>query len=203
MLRVGLTGSIATGKSLVSRYLQELGAYNIDYDLLARDVVEPGLPAWQDIVDYFGEDILQPDRKLDRAKLGKIVFRDKAKRRKLESFIHPRVYAEANKQEKTSVESNAAAIVVHEVPLLFEVGRDKAMDKTVVVCASEENQLKRLMARDGMSKKDARSRIRSQMSVEDKKRLADYVIDNNGTMDETKRQAQDLYQKLVSLSQKK
>ncbi|MBM3176133.1 MAG: dephospho-CoA kinase [Chloroflexi bacterium] len=203
MLRVGLTGSIATGKSLVSRYLQELGAYNIDYDLLARDVVEPGLPAWQDIVDYFGEDILQPDRKLDRAKLGKIVFRDKAKRRKLESFIHPRVYAEANKQEKTFVESNAATIVVHEVPLLFEVGRDKAMDKTVVVYASEENQLKRLMARDGMSKKDARSRIRSQMSVEDKKRLADYVIDNNGTMDETKRQAQDLYQKLVSLSQKK
>jgi len=203
MLKVGLTGSIATGKSLVSRYLQELGAYNIDYDVLSREIVEPGLPAWQDIVDYFGEDILQPDRKLDRTKLGKIVFDDEAKRKKLESFIHPRVYIEADHQEKAFVESHADAVVVHEVPLLFEVGRDKAMDKTVVVYASEENQLKRLMTRDGMSKEDARSRIRSQMSVEDKRRQANYVIDNNGTMEETKRQVQDLYQKLVALAQKK
>lgn len=203
MLRVGLTGSIATGKSLVSRYLQELGAHNIDYDQLSRAVVEPDLPAWQDIVGYFGEGILQPDRKLDRTKLGKIVFSDEAKRKKLESFIHPRVYAEANQQEKAFVESDPHAMVVHEVPLLFEVGRDRVMDKTVVVYASEDNQLKRLMARDGMSEEDARSRIKSQMSVEDKRRRADYVIDNNGTMEETKRQVQDLYRKLIALAEKR
>jgi dephospho-CoA kinase len=203
MLRVGLTGSIATGKSLVSRYLQELGARNIDYDQLARDVVEPGLPAWQDIVGYFGEGILQPDRKLDRTKLGKIVFQDETKRRKLESFIHPRVYEEADRREEVFVEAVPNAIVVHEIPLLFEVGRDRMVDKTVVVYASQENQLKRLMDRDGMSEEDARSRIRSQMSVEEKKRRASYVIDNNGTMEETKRQVQDLYRELKSLAQKK
>jgi dephospho-CoA kinase len=203
MLRVGLTGSIATGKSLVSRYLQESGAHDIDYDQLARDVVEPDLPAWQDIVGYFGEDILQPSRKLDRAKLGKIVFQDEAKRRKLESFIHPRVYEEADRQEEVFVKADPNAMVIHEIPLLFEVGRDRVMDKTVVVYASQENQLKRLMARDGMSEEDARSRIRSQMSVEEKKRRADYVIDNNGTMEETKRQVQDLYRGLSALAKKK
>lgn len=199
MLRIGLTGSIATGKSLVAKYFRELGASTIDYDLLSREVVKPGLPAWREIVDYFGDEVLLADQHLDRAKLGKIIFNNISKRNKLESFIHPRVYEAADRREKVIIKPDPNAVVIHEVPLLFEVGRGKYLDKTVMVYANEANQLKRLMARDSMSEEDAMSRIRSQMSVEEKKICADYTIDNNGTMEKTRQQVQELYQQLSTL----
>ncbi len=202
MLRIGLTGSIATGKSLVAKYFRELGASIIDYDLLSREVVKPGLPAWREIVDYFGDEVLLADQHLDRAKLGKIIFNNISKRNKLESFIHPRVYEAADRQEKVIIKPDPNAVVIHEVPLLFEVGRGKYLDKTVMVYANEANQLKRLMARDIMSEEDAMSRIRSQLSVEEKKILADYTIDNNGTMEKTRQQVQELYQRLSTLAYK-
>jgi len=200
MLRVGLTGSIATGKSLVAKQFREFGISTIDYDLLSREVVKPGLPAWKEIVDYFGENILIADQNLDRSKLGKIIFNNASKRNKLESFIHPRVYEAADRQEELIIKSDPNAVIVHEVPLLFEVGRDKYMDKTVMVYCNEANQLKRLMARDNMSEEDAMSRIRSQIPVEEKRRYADHVIDNNGTKKETKRQVLKLYQELSILA---
>ena len=203
MLLVGLTGGIASGKSLVSKYLRELGAYIIDYDLISRAVVEPGLPAWQDIVNYFGKEILQEDQKLDRTKLGKIVFNDEAKRKKWESYIHPRLCDEVQRQEGAVIEADTDAVIAHDVPLLFETGMDKRMGKTIVVYTSEENQLKRLMARDGMSEADARSRIRAQFPLAEKVKRANFVIDNNGSMEETKRQVQELYRELSSLSRKK
>ena len=203
MIIVGLTGGIATGKSLVSGYLKELGAYIIDWDVIARAIEEPGLPTWQDIVNYFGKEILQKDGKLDRSKLGQIVFNDEAKRLKLNSFTHPRVIDEAKKQEKAIVEADPKAVVVHDVPLLFEVGIDKMVDKTVVVYITEENQVKRLMARDGISEEDAKSRIRSQMPLAEKLKRADFVIDDNGSIEQTKKQVQKLYNKLVSLARKK
>lgn len=203
MLIVGLTGSIATGKSLVSGYLRQLGAYIIDWDVIARQICEPGLPAWNDIVNCFGKDILQQDQKIDRAKLGKIVFTDEAKRLKLDNFTHPRATEEAQRREKAIAEAEPDAVIVHDVPLLFEVGIDKMVDKTVVVYITEENQVKRLMARDGISEEDARNRIRSQMPVAEKVKRADYVVDNNGSMEETKRQVQELYSKLVSMARQK
>jgi len=200
MLRIGLTGSIATGKSLVAKQFRELGVGTIDYDLLSREVVKPDSQAWREIVDYFGEDILLADQNLDRSKLGKIIFNNISKRDKLESFIHPRVYEAADCQEELIVKSDPNAVIIHEVPLLFEVGRDSHMDKTVMVYCSESNQLKRLMTRDNMSEEDAMSRIRSQIPVEEKRRYADYVIDNNGTKKETKRQVLKLYQELSVLA---
>ena len=200
MVIVGLTGGIATGKSLVSGYLKELGAYIIDWDVIAREIEEPRLPAWQNIVNYFGEEILQNDSKIDRLKLGQIVFNDVVKRLKLNSFTHPRIIEEAKKRERAIVESNPNAVVVHDVPLLFEVGIDKMVDKTVTVYATEEKQIERLRTRDGISIEDALSRIRSQMSLADKAKRADYVIDDSGSTEETKRQVQELYWKLVALA---
>ena len=166
-------------------------------------MVEPRLPAWHDIVNYFGKDILQEDQTIDRAKLGMIVFNDEEKRKKLESFIYPRLSVEVEKQEKTIMESNPQAIIIHDVPLLFESGMDKKLEKIIAVCVSEENQPNRLMKRDGISEEDARIRIRAQLPLADKVRRADFVIDNNGSIGETKRQIEDLYNKLRYLAQQK
>lgn len=189
---VGLTGSIATGKSLVSKYFKELGVPIIDYDLVSKMVVEPGLPAWHDIANYFGREILHKDQTLDRPKLGVIVFGDEEKRRKLESFIHPRMEEEVQSQEKAALEADPDAVVMHDVPLLFETGLDKRVEKTIVVYASEENQLKRLKKRDAMSEEDARSRIKAQFPLAEKMKRADFVIYNDGSLEETKRQVEKL-----------
>jgi dephospho-CoA kinase len=202
MAIVGLTGGIATGKSLVSNYLKELDAYIIDYDVISRMVVEPGLPAWQDIVDYFGKDILKKDQTLDRVKLGKIVFNDEAKRKKLESFIYSRMFEYIEEREKAALSEDANAIVIHDVPLLFETGVDKHVEKVIVVYASEETQLNRLWQRDGMSEEDGRSRIRAQYPLAEKVKRADFVIYNDGSIEETKRQIEEVYHILRSLAQK-
>lgn len=200
MLLVGLTGGIATGKSMVSGYLRELGAHLIDWDVIAKEVVEPGLPAWREITHYFGEEILRPDQSIDRGKLGEVVFSDEAKRKKLNSFTHPRIMEEAKKQERAIVKADPDAIVVHDVPLLFEAGLDGVMDKTVVVYASDESQVKRLTDRDGMSRESAMERLGAQMPVADKLKLADFVIDNSGSIEKTREQVRQLYRKLVALA---
>lgn len=202
MVTVGLTGSIATGKSLVANYLKKMGAYIIDYDAISRMVVEPGLPAWQDIVDYFGQGILKEDQTLDRAKLAKIVFNDEAKRKKLESFIHSRMTDEIDKEEKAALSADPNAIVIHDVPLLFETDAHKRVEKVIVVYASEESQLRRLQERDGMSEEEARSRIRAQFPLEEKMKRADFIINNDASIEETKRQVDEVYHTLRSLAQK-
>lgn len=202
MITVGLTGGIATGKSLVSKFFKELGAHIIDYDKVSRIVVEPGLPAWQDIVNYFGDEILQKDQKLDREKLGLIVFSDEEKRRRLELFIYPHLRNEVKKQHRAAVESDSNTLIIHDVPLLLEAGGDKWVDKTIAVFACEETQIKRLKERDGMSEENAKNRINAQMPMSEKLQRVDYVIYNDGPLDETKKQVERLYVILKEIKKK-
>jgi len=197
---IGLSGGIATGKSVVSNYLRELGASIIDFDEVSKMVVEPELPAWRDIVDYFGKEILQEDGHINRDRLGAIVFDDAEKRAKLESFIHPRMAGEIPKQQQAAIDANPDALVIHDVPLLFELGGDQMMAKTIVVYASEGSQLNRMKARDGFSEEDARGRLKAQLPLSEKMRRADYVIYNDGSLDETKRQVQKLYSMLKEMA---
>ena len=178
VLRVGLTGGIASGKTAVSDALGALGAVVVDADVLAREVVEPGTSGLRAVVERFGPDVLDADGRLDRAALGAIVFADPAARRELETIIHPRVRARA-----TAIESAAApdAVVVHVIPLLVETGQAEAYEVVLVVDVAPEVQLRRLMARTGLDADAARARIAAQASRAERLAAADVVLDNNGT----------------------
>ncbi|GAX89498.1 dephospho-CoA kinase [Effusibacillus lacus] len=197
---VGLTGGIATGKSTVSQMFRELGAPIVDADVIARTVVEPGRPAWRDIVSHFGEDILLSDRTIDRPKLGGIVFSNAAERDKLNRIVHPRVRKEAGRQVAEYLRKDPNRPVIQDVPLLIETGLYRQMDKVILVYVDEQTQLHRLMERDGVSEKEAMKRIRAQMPIEDKKSYADYVIDNRGGLDQTRRQVMRIWEELRSLT---
>jgi dephospho-CoA kinase len=177
MILVGLTGGVATGKSTVARMFKQCGAVVIDADLLARDVVKPGKPAWRAIVTLFGKTVLNPDRSLDRQALGSIVFRNRTKRRLLERIIHPRVAREQQRFVRRVAKRKPHAVVIYEVPLLFEAGVDKRVDTIIVVTADRNTQIARLTKRNGLSRAEAIRRIQAQMSLSKKVRLADIVID--------------------------
>ncbi len=198
-LLVGLTGGIATGKTAVASMLSELGAVLIDFDVLARRVVEPGRPAWRDIVSCFGEQVLAEDRTIDRRRLGEIVFADEARRRKLESFTHPRIAELFVAEVQRIRESEPEAIIQAAVPLLIEADMQSMFNHVVVVFAPEEVQVERLMARDGLTREDAEARIRAQMAITDKLTYADSVIDNGGSLEDTRRQVEDLWARLQAL----
>ncbi len=202
-LLLGVTGGIATGKSTVVNMLRELGAPLIDFDVLARQVVEPDEPAWKDIVAYFGEQVLQEDRQIDRKKLSDIVFRDFEKRKKLESFTHPRIFEAFFAQLNGIVEKDPNAIVLVDVPLLIELNLQYMFHKTLLVYVPQETQIKRLMERDGIGEEEALSRIKAQFPIEDKVGYADYVIHNDQSVEETRRQAQDLWQTLRKVQREK
>ena len=180
MMLVGLTGGVATGKSTVARMFRQCGAIIIDADELARAVVQPGKPAWRAIVREFGHDILNADRSINRQAIGAIVFRNKAKRRKLEQIIHPRVAREQMRRTRAAAKKDPHAVVIYDVPLLFEAGIDKRVDKIVVVTADRETQIIRLKKRNGFTRVEALRRINSQMPLAKKVAQADYVLD--GTM---------------------
>jgi len=184
---IGLTGSIATGKSTVAKMIEEMNIPVIDADKIAREVVEPGENAYEQIVEYFGKDILFPDGTLNRKKLGSIVFQDEEKRNVLNSIVHP-VIRERMDERKEEYLAKGCKTVVLDIPLLFEGNRQNEFDKVLLVAVSEETQLKRLLERDKMGKEDALNRIRSQMPIKDKIPLADAVIYNDGTMEETRAQ---------------
>ena len=202
-LLLGVTGGIATGKSTVVNMLKEFGAPVIDFDLLAREVVEPEKPAWKDIVAYFGEQVLQEDRQLDRKKLSDIVFRDFEKRKKLESFTHPRINEEFVNQLKAIVEKDPGAIIQVDVPLLIEQNLQYMFHKTLVVSVPTEKQVERLMARDGITQEEAASRLKAQLPIEEKAGYADFVIHNEGSLEETRRQAEALWQTLKKVQEEK
>jgi dephospho-CoA kinase len=186
---VGLTGGIATGKTTVSRWFAEAGLAVIDADRIARRVVRRPLPAWAAIVDRFGKDILAEDGEIDRPRLGEIVFRDPGLRAELDRIVHPRVFrAMAAEVHRRRRESPGGRIVL-EVPLLIETGLHEAVPLVVLVYAPEPVQIRRLMARDGIDRRSALARIRSQMPIEAKRRHADVVIDNGGDIAATRRQA--------------
>ena len=195
-LLVGLTGGIASGKSLVSALFQELGAHVIDADRLAREVVEPGQPAYQEIVEAFGREILQSDGRLDRKKLGGQVFADPEKRRRLEAITHPRIQVLRQARLQALAEQGFDGIVIQDAALLIEVGAADTVDRVVVVYVDEATQIERLTARDDLSEAEARQRIQSQMPLEAKARLAHYVVDNRRSPGETRQQVEAIYQAL-------
>lgn len=184
---IGLTGGIASGKSTVSKMLQDLGACIIDADKIARQIVEPGQPALSEIQAAFGRGVLLSDGTLDRKKLGEIVFNNQTARQRLNAITHARIKLEIDE----AVEKAAAAgynIVVLDVPLLLEVGWQHLTDTVWVVYIDRETQVARLMERDGLTSMEAMARIQSQMSLDDKKAYADTVINNSGSLAETRRQ---------------
>ena len=198
-LLLGVTGSIATGKSTVARMLEELGARTIDFDVLSRVVVETGKPAWEDIVAYFGKQVLNEDQTLNREKLREIVFRDLEEKKKLEGFLHPRISEEFVKMVDEYTRDDPRAIIQAVVPLLIETNMQALFHHILMVYATEDEQKKRLMARDGCSEEMAMNMIRSQISVEEKKGYCDLIVDNSGPEEETRGQVEKLWKKLQKL----
>lgn len=184
---VGLTGGIATGKSTVARMLADRGAIVVDADAIAREVVEPGEPALDEIVAEFGPSILTPSGTLDRAALGAVVFADTARRRRLEEITHPRIRQRMAERVAAAVAS-APPLVVVDIPLLLERGGSELTQDVLLVYADRKTQLRRLIARDHLSVEDAERRLAAQMPIEEKRRLATWVIDNRGSLEETEAQ---------------
>ena len=197
-LLVGLTGGIASGKSIVSRQLAELGCRLVDADVLAREVVAPGEPAWHAIVEEFGPDVARPDRQLDRKRLGALVFADPARRKALEAITHPAIAARRQTILKALATERFDGVVVLDVPLLIEVGGAAHVDRVVLVYAEPEMQLARLMGRDGFDRGEAERRVASQMPLDEKVRHAHFVIDNSGTPEETAAQVRAVHAALLA-----
>jgi dephospho-CoA kinase len=198
-LLLGVTGSIATGKTTVARMLEKLGAHTIDFDVLSRFVVEPGKPAWKDIVAYFGKQVLAEDERLDRAKLREIVFNDFEKKKKLENFQHPRIFEEFTKLVEKFTRDDPNAVIQVVIPLLIEANMHPLFHHILMVYASEEEQKKRLMERDGSTEELAISMIKSQLSVDEKKGYCDLIVDNSGSLEQTRKQVQQIWDKLKKI----
>jgi dephospho-CoA kinase len=197
MLNVGLTGGIACGKSTVAKMFVKNGAYLIDFDKLAHKVQEPGKQAWKEVINHFGEEILQPDKKIDRVKLGNIVFADKRKLIELDKIIHPLVYQEWRARLEKISKKEKNAIILSDVPLLFEGNMQHLFDSTVLVLIAPDEQIRRLIARNRVSKKEAEKRLKSQMPINEKIALADIVIDNEGSIPETEKRVGQVWQELL------
>jgi len=196
-LLVGLTGGIATGKSTVSELFRRLGCEVIDADLLAREVVAPGEPALAEIAEEFGRDVLQPDGALDRKKLGAIVFGDAARRKRLEQITHPAIATRFQRRLAELEARGFDGIVLWDAPVMIESGGYKSMEKLVVVATDEATQAARLCARDAIEALEADRKIKSQMPVAEKAKLADYVIDNAGDRAATERQVREVHEALL------
>jgi dephospho-CoA kinase len=199
ILLIGLTGGIASGKSTVAHMLEEMGSHVIDFDMLARRVVEPGRPAWKKIVDYFGRDILQGSGEIDRKRLSRIIFGNSEKRKRLEGFTHPFIADEFTGHVDEIASSDPDAIINAVVPMLFEAGMQALFHKVVVVYIPREEQIKRLIERDGISEGDAVNILNAQMHIDEKIRQADFIINNENSIEETKRQVHDLWNTLRKL----
>lgn len=195
-MNIGLTGGIATGKSTVAKMLVQRGAMLIDLDQIAREVVAPGQPALAQIAERFGQAILQPDGSLDRKRLGAIVFADEERRKELEQITHPAIRSVMKTRMQEYERDHPDKLVVVDVPLLFESGLSPMYDRVVVVYVPRSEQLRRLMERDKLTREDAEKRLNAQMDIEQKKRLADVVIDNSGSLEETERQIEQLWRDL-------
>ena len=182
---IGLTGSIASGKSTVSSMLRDMGYPIIDADQVAREVVEPGSETLKEIAQAFGDDILLPDGSMDRVKVGELIFNDPLSRKKLNDIIHPAIRLEMLRQRSELLSEGDQAIIM-DIPLLFESRLQHFVDKVLVVSVTEENQLKRLIERNNFTDQEARARIASQLPMSVKEEGADAVIYNNGPLEETK-----------------
>lgn len=193
---LGLTGGIATGKSTVSEMLKKEQIPVIDADILAREAVAKGKPAYKRVIEAFGNEILSENGELNREKLGAIVFADEQKRQVLNQIIHPEVRKEMIKQRDALIQSGSKLVVL-DIPLLFESGLEHFVDFILVVAAKDEIQLDRLMKRNQLSEDEAVNRINAQLPLDVKKRKADAVIDNSGDKSETKAQLFQILNKLT------
>ena len=196
-VRVGLTGGIASGKSTVSAILAELGAVVIDADLIAREVVARGTPGLEAIVAEFGAGLLTANGDLDRAAMGALVFGDPEARKRLEAIIHPLVHRRSAELEQ---EAGASAVVVHDIPLLAEVGRAGSFDAVIVVDAPAELQVSRMVEDRGWTRQDAESRIAAQATREDRLAIATHVVDNTGTLADLRARVEEIYGELAELA---
>jgi dephospho-CoA kinase len=197
LLLIGLTGGIASGKSTVAQFLEEEGGVIIDFDILARRTVSPGEKAWRHVVDFFGEGVLLDNRELDRKRLSEIVFSDTGKRKMLENFTHPAIAKEFVKEMEKIASEKGDAIVFSVIPLLIEGGMQELFHSVVVVHIPREKQVQRLMDRDGITRDRALDILNAQMPIEEKLEYADFVIRNDGSIEETKRQVQGLWLNLM------
>ena len=196
MLKVGLTGSIAVGKSYVLSALAELGCSVLDADRTAREVVEPGTPGLERIVEEFGDEVLAPDGSLDRKRLGSIVFADGEKRELLNSIVHPLVFAEQDRWLGEQQRTDPDGIAVIDAALMIESGGYKRFDQLIVVWCDADVQLGRLTARDGIAEAEAQKRIAAQMPQSEKKKFADHLINTTYGFEDTRRQTEEVFRKL-------
>lgn len=197
MLKVGLTGGIASGKSTVDRMLVELGAHLVDTDQLARRVVEPGSPALAEIAQAFGPEMIAADGNLDRTRMRALAFGDERARDRLNAIVHPRINQMVAAELARLAGDDPQGVAIVDVPLLFETGGEKRFDCTVLVYVPEPVQLRRLMARDHCGAQAAQEALKAQMPLENKKKKADFLVDNSGGLDETLKQVQRLWQDLL------
>lgn len=200
MLRAGLTGSIAVGKSFVSSVFAELGCHLLDADQTAREVVAPGSFGLRAVVEAFGVEVLRHDGTLDRAKLGAIVFSDESKRARLNSILHPLIIEAQDEWLRSRAAQDPRGVGIVDAALMIETGGYKRFDKLIVVHCRPELQLERLMKRDELTAEEAVRRIAAQMPQEEKKRFADYLIDTSGGFEETREQTIVVYKHLKALA---
>ena len=200
MIIAGLTGGIASGKSTVSGFLSDAGAQVIDADQIAREVVKPGTPGYDAILAFFGPTILMPGGEIDRKRLGEIIFNDPDKKARLDAIVHPLVFERSAERIAQIAAQTPDAVVIMDIPLLFEAGMESDLAEVIVVYVPEKLQLERLMNRDGIDEQAAMARIRSQMPIEEKRRRATVVIDNSGTTFDSRRQALAVFRRLKQRS---
>jgi len=203
MLVVGLTGGVASGKTVVSQVLREEGATILDADLIARELVQPHQPAWEELRRAFGDEILNPDGSVQRKKLAAQIFSHPEKREVLNAILHPRIRNEIQSRLSVIREKDPGAIVVVDAALLVESGDYEGMDGVIVVSASETQQVDRLREREGLSEDAARQILASQTSVEERLRVADFVIRNEGSLEDTRRRAKEIFQALKRMALRK
>lgn len=197
---VGLTGGIASGKSAVSRYLSELGAWVVDADAVAHDVIAPDGSAYDGVVERFGKQILDPDGRIDRDLLGQIVFGDPQAMADLNAIVHPKIHAESTRRLVEGAAESGAAIAIYDAALLVETGIHDRFERLIVVACDRETQIERLADRDGYSRAKAEARIDAQLPLEEKVAQADFVIDTDTTLERTRQETARVYQALLELA---
>ena len=199
-LLAGLTGGMGSGKTTVGNLFKALGAYVLDADEICRSLVEPGKPAWREIVDLLGNGIIRDDQTLDRRKIAEIVFKDPEKKKALESILHPRVIEEEQVLYNEILKEDPEALVIIDAALLIESENYRKVDKVIVIACDEETQLRRIMSKDVFSREDAQRRLQQQMPLEEKVKFADFVLQNDSGLSELKKKVEALFHQLQQLT---
>lgn len=201
-LIIGLTGGIVVGKSTVASMFKDLGAKIVDADKLGHSVILPHRPAWEKITRLFGKGILQNDLTIDRGKLGKIVFANQTLLKKLNEITHPEIIKLIKKEINLAINKtqNQEKVLIIDAALIYEAKMDRLMDKIIIVYINKDEQVKRLIRRNNLSREEALQRIKSQMSMKEKVKMAEYVIDNSNSLDKTKKQVEKTWEELMSLT---